>query len=238
MSCFSAEEAPARLSLGSQHKRILRLQFPRGDAPRKALLANKLDAFEGLSRDFRYRVELLSSDPGIAPQDMLGKMACVEVVREDASLRYFNGYVVEFRFVRTDGGFCHYEMVLGPWMSLLKLRRDNRLFHHANVMSQTLRILRDCRDADWTSQYLGADAEMNDACQFDESAHNYLHRRWEERGWHYWYEHRADGHTLVLSGDSYGCQPIDGETSDIPWQTEAGAMEDDGIARFSPVRAV
>ncbi|WP_039786881.1 hypothetical protein [Herbaspirillum huttiense] len=35
-----------------QHARILRLTFPHNDAPLSELLVNKLDASEGLSRDF------------------------------------------------------------------------------------------------------------------------------------------------------------------------------------------
>ena len=37
-----------------QHARILRLTFPHNDAPLSELLVNKLDASEGLSRDFAF----------------------------------------------------------------------------------------------------------------------------------------------------------------------------------------
>jgi type VI secretion system secreted protein VgrG len=33
------------------------------------------------------------------------------------ALRYFNGYVSEFRFMRTDGGFASYLMIIEPWLS-------------------------------------------------------------------------------------------------------------------------
>jgi type VI secretion system secreted protein VgrG len=32
---------------------------------------------------------------------------------------------------------------------------------------------------------LGEDPPMTDACQWNESDYNYLHRRWEANGWHY-----------------------------------------------------
>ena len=47
--------------------------------------------------------------------------------------------------------------------------------------------------------------------QKNETDYNHLHRRWEARGWHYWYEHRADGHTLWLADDSSLAELIDGE---------------------------
>jgi hypothetical protein len=51
-----------------QTNRLLRLTFPRDDAPAGALLvANTLDAFEGVSRDFEFKVEILSDSPRHRP---------------------------------------------------------------------------------------------------------------------------------------------------------------------------
>lgn len=78
---------------------------------------------------------------------------------------------------------------------------------------------------------------MTDACQFDESDHNYLHRRREALGWHYRHEHRADGHTLVLSGDSTACDPIDRPSSAIAWQGDKGVRQV-GMLNFAPVLSI
>ena len=132
-------------------------------------------------------------------------------------MRYFNGHVFDFRLVKVDGGFAYYDMVLLPWLAFLRLRKDNYIFHGKSVEDQTKDIFSDYKAQDWDAFALGDDPIMTDAVQFDETDYNYLHRRWEMRGWHYWYEHRKDGHTLVLSGNSTLCNPIDGG-SDIPWQ--------------------
>ena len=104
------QDAPERLTalLGDmQGDRLLRLRFPQGDAPNDTvLLVNALDASESLSRDFSYVVEVLSDNAAIPLTALMGKMVSVELVREDGSLRYFNGHVFEFRFLRTDGGFA------------------------------------------------------------------------------------------------------------------------------------
>ena len=115
-----AQTLQALMSGQRQNKRLLRLSFPHDDAPAGALMvANRLEAYEGLSRDFQYTVEVLSDNPDIALKDVLGKMATVEFVREDSSSRYFNGYVFDFRFVKNDAGFSYYDMVLLPWMAFL-----------------------------------------------------------------------------------------------------------------------
>ena len=221
-----------------QARRILKLSFPKGDGPAATLLvANKLDAREGLSRDFHYTVEILSDRSDIALKDVLGKMMSIELSRTDGGQRWFNGYVFDFRFIKNDAGFTYYQAELRPWLAFLRYRKDNYLFHGKTVEEQTTLIFGDYVQADWRVSDLGADPVMTDACQFDESDHNYLHRRWEALGWHYWYEHRKDGHTLVLSGDSTACDPIDGSGCEIAWQGDNGVRKA-GMLNFAPVRQV
>lgn len=221
-----------------QARRILKLSFPQNDGPAATLLvANKLNAHEALSRDFRYTVEILSDRSDIALKDVLGKMMSIELARTDGGQRWFNGYVFDFRFVRNDAGFTYYQAELRPWMAFLRYRRDNYLFHDKTVEEQTALIFGDYVQADWRVSDLGADPVMTDACQFGESDHNYLHRRWEALGWHYWYEHRKDGHTLVLSGDSTACDPIDGSGCEIAWQGDNGVRQV-GMLNFAPVRQI
>lgn len=219
-----------------QNNRLLRLRFPHEDGPQAKMLANSIEAEECLSRDFRFTVEVLTNDPDIPLKDVLGKMVTVELVREDRSLRYFNGYVFEFRRLRADGGYVFYEMVLRPWLAYLGLRRDNFLFHGKSLCQQSEDILADYSVRDAEFRIVGDDPAFTDACQFNESDYNYLHRRWEQSGWFYWYEHRADGHTLVVSDDSTQAPPIDGARPSIPFQKEAGAKEDDSLGSWSAVR--
>jgi type VI secretion system secreted protein VgrG len=105
-----------------QTNRILRLSFPHDDAPSAQLVPQRLNAKEALSRDFEYTVELLSDDASLALKDLMGCLVCVELVRDDGSLRYFSGHVFAFRLVRTDGAISFYEAVLAPWLAYLKLR--------------------------------------------------------------------------------------------------------------------
>lgn len=221
-----------------QARRILKLSFPQNDGPAATLLVvNKLDAHEALSRDFRYTVEILSDRSDIALKDVLGKMMSIELARTDGGQRWFNGYVFDFRFIRNDAGFTYYQAELRPWLAFLRYRQDNYLFHGKTVEEQTALIFGDYVHADWRVSDLGADPVMTDACQFGESDHNYLHRRWEALGWHYWYEHRKDGHTLVLSGDSTACDPIDGSGCEIAWQGDNGVRQV-GMLNFAPVRQI
>jgi type VI secretion system secreted protein VgrG len=239
---IAAGAALSVFSHDAQHDRLMRMDFPRGDGPDAVLLPNRLSAHEEISRCFRFEVELLSDDARIPLKAMMARMVTISVVREDGSLRYFNGYVTEFRFLRADGGFAFYRMVLEPWLAFAKLRKDNVSFHGKSVIELTELTFAHYHQADWHVVVIGDDPRMTCANQYDETDYNHLHRRWEDLGLHYWYEHRADGHTLWLGDKSTLAQPIDptgiDDSGEIPFRDKAGSLEDDGIREWSPVRRI
>jgi type VI secretion system secreted protein VgrG len=239
---IAAGAALSVFSHDAQHDRLMRMDFPRGDGPDAVLLPNRLSAHEEVSRCFRFQVELLSDDARIPLKAMMARMVTISVVREDGSLRYFNGYVTEFRFLRADGGFAFYRMMLEPWLAFAKLRKDNVSFHGKSVIELTELTFAHYRQADWHATIVGDYPRMTCANQYDETDYNHLHRRWEDLGLHYWYEHREDGHTLWLSDKSVLAQPIDptgiDDSGEIPFRDKAGSLEDDGIREWSPVRRI
>jgi type VI secretion system secreted protein VgrG len=224
------------LVYGRQYNRILRLSFPENDAPAAQFVVNKIDATESLSRDFEFTVELLSDEASVALKEMQGKLLNIELVRRDGNLRYFSGYVFSFRRRHSDGGFTVYEAKLGPWLRFLSLRKDNYLFHGKTLREQTDSIFRDYGTYPrWEWRVTGDDPTMTDACQFDETDFNYLSRRWEAAGWYYWYEHDASGHKLIVSSDSTQAPALDAGT-EVRFHGQGGALEEDAIDRWSPVR--
>jgi type VI secretion system secreted protein VgrG len=236
---FDALNAAQQLQglLSAQHNRLISLHFPKNDGPSATLIANQLDADEGLSRDFNFTVSVLSDDPAISLKQLIGKMVTLELVRDDGSLRYFNGYVFEFSYVRNEGGYACYTMVLRPWMAFLHLRQDNYLFHTKTVREQTELIFADYPAyVDWEFRINGEDDAITDAYQYAESDHNYVHRRWEAKGWHYCYEHRVDGHKLILIDDSSLSPAIDSTDGVLAWSDEAVGLDQDGITQLSPLR--
>ena len=221
-----------------QHNRLLRLSFPRNDGPSALMLANQLDAVESLSRDFEFTVEILSDNATLELKALQGKLLCVELVRQDGSLRYFTGYCFSFRLKKADGAIAFYEAKLGPWLKYLSLRTNNYLFHNQSLYDQITLIFRGYGALpDWDWHVAGDDKQVTNACQFGESDHNYLSRRWEAAGLLYSYEHSASGHKLVLTNSSINAAPIDGDV-EIPFQRHAGAREEDGIGDWSPTRQI
>ena len=231
LSAFSGE---------AQHNRLMRLDFPFKDGPPATLLPNRLAAHEEVSRGFRFEVEVLSDDARIPLKMLMGRMATISLVRQDGSLRYFNGYITEFRFLRTDGGFAFYQMVLEPWLAFTRLRKDSVCFHGKSVREITEETLKHYRQAEWHMHVFEEDPRITLANQYNETDYNHLHRRWEALGMHYWYEHRFDGHKLMLSDKSLLAEPVDATRMDdpdvIPFCDENGSREDDGIHEWTAVR--
>lgn len=225
-----------KLTRQRQHNRILQLFFINDDAPDAELLINRLEASEALSRDYVYTLELLSDDAHIPLDAMMGKLLRVALTRADGTQRHFTGYVERFAFLRSDGGIAFYEARLVPWLAFLASRHNNRIFHHLSLEGLSAAIFRAYpMHARWDCQLRHGDPVRTEMFQFDESDSNLLHRRWEDAGWHYHYEHQADGHQLRLSDDSTYAKPIDG-TGQVPFQRHGGAIEEDGMAQWSAVR--
>lgn len=232
-----AGAARSAFSGESQHKRLMRLDFPFKDGPSAILLPDKLLAHEEVSRSFRFDVELLSDDPGIPLRTMMGRMATISLVREDGSLRYFNGYVTVFSFLRSDGGFAFYRMLLEPWLAFARLRKNCMSFHNKNVLEITQETLRHYSQANWQMAKVD-DTKLTVANQYNETDYNHLHRRWEALGLHYWYEHAFDGHKLMISDNSFLAKPIDEQACVISFHDQGGSREDDGIHEWTAIRRI
>ena len=220
-----------------QSTRLLRLSFPRDDGPQAKLMVNRFEGTEYLSRDFEFKVELLSDDARIELEAMHGKLLCVSLVQADGSLRPFTGYVTSFKLVKTDGGVAFYEAVLRPWLAYLRLRRNNRLFLVQSLREQADTIFAGYGGLPmWEWEVAGEQPQFTMATQWDETDHNYLCRRWEAAGYSYWFEHSSEGHTLKVCDDTRSTQPIDGPSPGIRFQRAGGATEEDAIGDWSPVR--
>lgn len=220
-----------------QGNRLLILDFPRNDGPASILLANSLLAHEALSRDFEYTVEVLSDDAAIELDDVMGKMVSISLIRDDGSKRYFNGYVFEFAFIRTDGGFAFYRMVLKPWLAFLKVGRNSVAWHAIDLKELVDAIFNRYLQRDYNHHLIDPSPRVTLAVQHNESDHNHLYRRLEAASCVTWYEHRFDGHTFWYGNNSTLCDRIDGD-GEMRFQSGAGAQEDDGMAQWSTTRRV
>ncbi len=223
--------------LGKGGKRLLKMYFPRDDGPAAGLLINRLVAEEHVSRDFEYLVTVLSDDETIQATEVQGRMVCVEVLGELGAGRFFNGYCTGFGLESVHDGVATYQMVLKPWLSFFALRHDWRLFHNQSISNQSKTVFLETGLASHEFRLQQPDPIRTFSCQYDETDYNYLHRRWEEMGWHYWYEHDLSGHKLVISDTSRSAPAVDGKAT-LSLHHGGGSNRHDRIAQWKPHRKV
>lgn len=224
------------LALLQQKNRLMDLEFPNGDAPVGTVLEpHELIADEGISRDFGYTVTLLADQAHLEAQQLMGKLLVIKQRLTDGGTRYFSGYVTRFAFVRNEGGFTHYEVVLSPFTAFLEQTRDYRVFLNQTVQEQLTELMAAFAPCRWEAQNLGPDKAMTFACLYNESIRNYIYRRIAQRGWYFYWEHTAEGHTLQIRKDSTLCPAIEGGT--VVWQNTSGNI---GMGQHSlrPIRTL
>ena len=222
------------ISSVQQQNRMLKLTFPNGDvAQAPQMVANFLNATEKFNQDFEFNIEVLSENSEIPLDDLIGKMACIECMRHDGSSRFFNGYVFSFRFVKNDGGFSRYEMILKPWLAFLKYRQDCQVFQELPLKDRSLQLFKNCIYSDVMWDLRNPDPETTFSVQFNETDYNYLQRQWERAGWIYWYEHRADGHTLHIIDQTQTCSPVQSQNNELIWRGNEAHNTGVGIIAFA-----
>ncbi|TVR82132.1 MAG: type VI secretion system tip protein VgrG [Rhodospirillales bacterium] len=164
-----------------------------------------LEGFEGeehLSRPFLFRGNMKATADGLDPEGVVGEAAHVTLVDGDGNQRFIHGRVT--RLIR---GPARWHAELRPWLWLLRLTSDNRIFQNKTVPDILQEVFDDLGFPDYrnslTSQY-----QQREYCvQYRETTYDFVHRLMAEEGIAYFFEHAEEAHTLVLIDDISAFQP-------------------------------
>lgn len=163
-------------------------------------------SFSGVDRVngmFDYVAEALTATDDINPDDLLGLHASVELVshRYDSSA-WFDGIVTEINRVGRGRNGVTYSLRLQPWLFLMSLRQNQRIFHEktapeilkevfAAYASSGKTIFRD----DLTKSY----PTLEYTVQYRETDLAFALRLMERFGISHYAEHEQGDHTIVLT---------------------------------------
>lgn len=174
-----------------------------------------LYAFRGeerLSMPFRLELELVSKNKELDFKKVLGKSATLEIGLKDASKRYLNGVITRFLQAGHDGVYTHYRAELRPWLALLALTADNRIFQNKTTPEILEAVFSDLGFTDFKKSLKGVYSPREYCVQYHESTLNFVSRLMEDEGIFYFFEHADGKHTLVLGDDLDAHPDIPGET--------------------------
>ena len=118
------------------------------------LLLRRFFAREAVNAVPEYRVEVLDTDPNVNFEDLLGKAAHAELdtIEGTGNKRYFSGVITDCEWTGPSNGMHGYTITVRPSMHLMKLRRNQRIFHEMSVSEIVKQVMQDYGILpDWTA---------------------------------------------------------------------------------------
>ena len=191
----------------SQTDRPGKLTTPLG-ADKLALA--RFTASEALSELFQFSVEATSTEANLDFQPLLGKAATVSLKTVDNQERYFNGVVAEARWAGARADAYQYMLVLRPWLWLLTLTSDCRIFDHKNAKDIIKQVFQDRGFSDFRDATTNTPPTLEYCVQYRETDFTFVSRLMEEYGIYYFFEHEDGKHTLVLADSKSSHKPAPG----------------------------
>jgi type VI secretion system secreted protein VgrG len=194
----------------TQQNRLIAIATPLGD---DVLLLQGFTGSEGISRLFRFHLDLLSDNNSISFDDVVGQNVTISVTLADQSERYFNGFVSRFSQSGADARFTHYQMEVVPWTWFLTRNADCRIFQNMSVPDIVQKVFSDRGFNDFKSSLTGSYEPREYCVQYRETDFNFVSRLLEHAGIFYFFEHANGKHTLVLADSTSAYQPCPGQSS-------------------------
>jgi type VI secretion system secreted protein VgrG len=156
---------------------------------------------EQLSEPFMYDLELLSEDPNLTPDDVLGQPMTV-TLEVGKSKRHFNGIVVRQARLGMLGQLYHYRLTLRPWLWLLSKAQNCRIFQDLSVPDIVKQVFREHGFSDFDELFTETYAPKEFVVQYRESDLNFVRRLLEDEGIYFFFKHEPTLHLLMLCDGS------------------------------------
>jgi type VI secretion system secreted protein VgrG len=189
------------------------------------LLLRHFEGEERISEPFLFRLDLVSQDNAIDFTQLIGKSVTLVISLASGSTQYVNGIVGRFVQTGGDARFTTYLAEVRPWLWLLTLNSDNRIFQNMTAPDIIKKVFSDAGFTDFTDSLTGTYAQREYCVQYMESHFAFVSRLMEEEGIFYFFTHTSSTHSLVLADDASGYQACTGLTT-ATMQKEANKAED------------
>jgi type VI secretion system secreted protein VgrG len=207
----------------TQLHRHLGFGSPFGD---DVLLLTELRGEEGISRLFRFEVDLLSEDPALDFDTIIGKNVTIRVNQPDHTDRFFNGIVSRFSQSGSTDTFTAYRAEVVPWLWLLTRTSDCKIFQQLAAPDIIQAIFATYGMSNFRNNLSGTYPVLDYCVQYRETDFNFVSRLMEEYGIFYYFEHTNGVHTLVMADSNAAFSACPGQST-VRYQTTLGATRTD-----------
>ena len=155
---------------------------------------------ESISSPFQFKLELLSANHNIPAVDIVGQKVDVKLELADRTPRYFNGFITKWIAGPIhENGYRYYHAEMVPWLQLLTLNHDCRIFQNMDVKAiiEDVFNTRGYSDFEISTQLSFRTREYT--VQYRESDFQFVSRLMEEEGIFYFFEHKKGTHKLIIA---------------------------------------
>ena len=200
----------------NQKNRLLSLKTSLGQ---DVLVPTEFRGTEELSSLFEFKIAAVSTQQNITADQILGKSATLSITRPNSDPREFNGIVASFSAsYAVVQGLRTYELILRPKLWLLTKTSDCKIFQNKTIIQITDSILSENQITNYKKQAITGSHPSRDYCvQYMETDFDFLMRIWAEEGVYFYFDHKNDQHTLVLSDSINGyCECQDNKVTHAP----------------------
>ena len=202
------------------------------------LLVVRFDLVEGVSAPYEMSVELACDDE-VKMDDALGKEGFLTLAG-DGGDRIVHGVVDRFQHTGAKGRFALYNARVVPYLRLLSLERDCRIFQNKSVPDIVKQVLQDSGlPTDRFDFRMKENYPPLEYCvQYRETDLDFVSRLLEEEGIFYFFEHSEAKHLLVFGDGPVAYKEIAGEVGVTYNSTLGLAPKEECVYRFAFSRQV
>lgn len=178
----------------TQDNRSLSITTP---LPKDELLLTSFEGQDQISDLFEYRLETLSKNHAIQPEQLVGKPVTVTIQNDIKPT--FNGYVSSFTYgeVLADD-LRTYRLTMVPWLWFLSKTNNHRIFQEKSTKDIVMQVFKDLGFNDFDYKAEGNPTPREYCVQHNESDLNFVSRLLEEDGIAYYFEQGEDKHVMHI----------------------------------------
>ena len=195
------------------------------------LLVNRFSATERISRLFSIELELMSpigKADAVKAAALIGTAASIRLVTSNGDKRFFHGLFSRFQEGDEDGDFRFYRAELSPWLWLLTLSTDCRVFQDKNVPDMITDVFREHRQLDFLDLTERGYSKWDCCIQYRETCFNFVSRLMEHEGIFYFFRHEENKHILTFADRLAGAYD-QGSAPVIQFEQGAGARKEERV---------
>src|SRR5215831_5988931 len=157
----------------TQENRLMAINTPLGE---DVLLLAGFSGEEGISRLFRFDLELLSTSESLDYNAIVGQNATVRLTLASGHTRYFNGFISRFSQGGRDAYLVNYHAEMVPWFWFLTRTSDCRIFQDLKVPEIVTQIFGEYGFKDFKLQLYGDFVKREYCVQYRETDFNFISR--------------------------------------------------------------